>query len=173
MIRRSSVFLMGLLIFLAFVWQSAFLAESVGVRLDLLAVLVAVSAYRWEVRGGLLAGIWSGLLASTLNPSAPLKVVFLYASFGLIASLLFDSALSEGSNRRAVLALALSCAFFLFEGALFASHGLSVLPHLSLNVLAANAALLFLVLESASWIPLDPQSDRRGRGHDMVRGIVG
>jgi hypothetical protein len=163
---------MGSLIFLAFLGQTAFLAQVVDVHLDLLAVLVALSAYRWEVRGGLLAGIWSGALASTALGASPLKVIFLYATFGFMAALLFDTTLSDRVGRRAVLAVTLSVAFFVFEAALFASRGMSVLPAVSREALLANAALIFLMLESASWIPFEPGCDRRGGGRDLMRGIV-
>lgn len=172
MIRRSSFILMGVLIFLAFVSQTTYLAATVPIRLELLAILVAVSAYRWEVRGGLLAGIWSGILASSLLPVSPLKVVFLYATFGFIAALLFDTTLSDRPRRRAMLSVALSAAFFIFEGALFASKGMSVVPPLALDVVLLNAGLMFLLMQSAAWLPLDSQSNKLGRGHDLVRGIV-
>lgn len=170
-VRRRPWLAMGLLIFLAFVWQTAFMADAslgMGVRFDLLAVLVAVSAYRWEVPGGLLAGAWSGLLASSLHPTVPLRVIFLYTCFGYVAALLMDGAARDRVGRRVLLALTMSMTYFLFEAALFASRGLTVVPALSPPTIAANAALLLCLLECATWLPLDGSR----RGPDLVRGIV-
>lgn len=169
MIRRYPLLSMGILIFLAFVWQAAFALRLGTVRLDLLAVLVALGAYRWDVKGGVLAGIWSGLLASTLLSGSSLRVVFLYALFGFVAALLIDGAIWKGVARKMLLAISLSLAFFLFEAVLFSSQGLTRWPELSLGTVVVNAAVLFALVQSTSWLPLDGASRSDGA---LVRGIV-
>lgn len=151
MISRHPAVSVGLLIWLALILQSSRLPAMGGLELDLVFLLVVLCAFRWKVAGGLLAGLWGGVLVSAVAGGS-WTLASLYLGTGLVAAALREAEDNPGFLHHAGMAVSLTALFLASRASLLEDTGLMALG-LDLSV---HTIVLTGLLETARRIPVSP-----------------
>ena len=121
-----------------------------GTSLDLLMLYSVLGALRWDTRGGLTAGIWSGFLAGSISATPLSLVVFYYALIGYLSALILDSTVREGIFQKLAVSLLLTGLSSIAAGALFWRGSLPSLHFIESGTLLGHAGLLLCLMELES-----------------------
>lgn len=163
---------LGLLALLAFFIQTTMTPHWGAFNLDLLFLFTLVGAYRWNVYGGLTAGIFSGLLVGTVSSVPPLQLVFFYGLVGYLCALLIDITRHETVGHRVGLSVTLSLLYGVALNALFVKGGVMRLEDWSFDSVPLHALGILVFLQAAEFWSVDSDEKRNAGGHGVMRNIL-
>lgn len=163
----NSLWKIGLLALLAFFAQTL-----LSTPLDLMFLVTVLAVKRWGVRGGVIAGGFSGLLLSVVSSASPLRVIFFYAVMGYLVALILDTWGASNLPRDLAHSAAITGLYVLAENSLFINQGLTRLDLWSWGSAPFHFVAVALILQLSRYWSVDGGSRSRSSRFQLIESIV-
>lgn len=129
--------------FLVFVLDAAVLRQD---TVDFLLLFTVFGACRGGLKGGLVMGCWSGILAGSVDSLSIFQVVVFYALVGYIAAILLDLLATRTTVQKTVTSLVLAMQATVVSNALFTPGGLTSVADWNTRGFFPHAVVFFMLL---------------------------